>query len=125
MGRWNFDRRSSLKTSIHNFDIRLSLISITPLLFPAIMQPSVRRVLSGIQPTGVPHLGNYLGALVNWVNLQPGVASKGAAHDQVLYSIVDLHAMTVPYDATQLRHNSRFATHTFNTSLLQGYIRKS
>jgi hypothetical protein len=30
----------------------------------------IRRVFSGLQPTGVPHLGNYLGAIVNWVRLQ-------------------------------------------------------
>ncbi|XP_041663279.1 tryptophan--tRNA ligase, mitochondrial isoform X2 [Cheilinus undulatus] len=58
--------------------------------------PGVGRVFSGIQPTGVPHLGNYLGALENWVALQNQYPS-------VLYSIVDLHAITQPQDPTQLR----------------------
>lgn len=54
-------------------------------------------VLSGIQPTGVPHLGNYCGAVNKWVELQ----DKHDGDSQVtrLYSVVDLHAITVPYDA--------------------------
>eukprot|EP00794_Sanderia_malayensis_P000243 gene243-860_t len=59
---------------------------------------AVRRIFSGIQPTGVPHLGNYLGALKNWVSLQN-------EKDQVLFSIVDLHALTMPQDADILREN--------------------
>ncbi|KAG7463543.1 hypothetical protein MATL_G00177740 [Megalops atlanticus] len=57
-----------------------------------------RRIFSGIQPTGVPHLGNYLGALENWVGLQDACGS-------VLYSIVDLHAITMPQDPAHLRRN--------------------
>lgn len=53
-------------------------------------------MFSGIQPTGVPHLGNYLGALENWVALQD-------QNPSVLYSIVDLHSITVPQDPVQLR----------------------
>lgn len=53
-------------------------------------------MFSGIQPTGVPHLGNYLGALENWVALQNQSPS-------VLYSIVDLHSITLPQDPVQLR----------------------
>ncbi|XP_034549420.1 tryptophan--tRNA ligase, mitochondrial [Notolabrus celidotus] len=56
------------------------------------------RVFSGIQPTGVPHLGNYLGALENWVALQNQYPS-------VMYSIVDLHSITQPQDPAQLRSN--------------------
>jgi tryptophanyl-tRNA synthetase len=55
----------------------------------------MKRVLSGIQPTGVPHLGNYLGALRNWAKLQHQYHS--------LYSIVDLHAITLPQDPEKLR----------------------
>lgn len=75
------------------------------------------RVLSGIQPTGVPHLGNYLGALVNWVKLQPENSSTaahtsthrtGSGAGDVLYSIVDLHAITMPYDSNVLRQNCRY-----------------
>ncbi|XP_031611414.1 tryptophan--tRNA ligase, mitochondrial [Oreochromis aureus] len=60
--------------------------------------PRSGRVFSGIQPTGVPHLGNYLGALENWVSLQHQYPS-------VLYSIVDLHSITQPQDPTQLKSN--------------------
>ncbi|XP_078088822.1 tryptophan--tRNA ligase, mitochondrial isoform X1 [Mustelus asterias] len=56
------------------------------------------RVFSGIQPTGVPHLGNYLGAIESWVRLQD-------AYSSILYSIVDLHSITVPQDAGALRQN--------------------
>lgn len=60
-------------------------------------QPKV--VFSGIQPTGIPHLGNYLGALQQWVKLQDSIGPN----DTVIYSIVDLHAITMPKDAAQLR----------------------
>ena len=51
-------------------------------------------IFSGIQPTAIPHLGNYLGALRHWVGLQKSNASK------TFYCIVDLHAITtgVPND---------------------------
>lgn len=60
-------------------------------------------IFSGIQPTGVPHLGNYLGALQQWVRLQ------NTAHPstKLLYSIVDLHAITVPQDPEFLRQWKR------------------
>jgi tryptophanyl-tRNA synthetase len=58
--------------------------------------PSIRaRVLSGIQPTGSPHIGNYLGALKNWVNIQYDYES--------IYCIVDLHAVTVYQEPKELR----------------------
>lgn len=53
------------------------------------------RVFSGMQPTGGAHLGNYLGAIRNWVHQQD-------LYDNI-FCIVDLHAMTLPYDATTLR----------------------
>lgn len=67
-----------------------------------------RIVFSGIQPTGVPHLGNYLGALREWVLLQ----NSAPPDSTLLYSIVDLHALTLPQDAEALRSWRRqsFAT---------------
>lgn len=53
------------------------------------------RVFSGIQPSGDKHLGNLLGALVNWVGMQD-------EHDAV-YCVVDLHALTLPKDPAELR----------------------
>src|ERR687895_186382 len=58
-----------------------------------------RRVFSGIQPSGNLHLGNYLGALKNWVEIQD-------QYDN-FFCIVDLHAITVPQDPKVLRHKIR------------------
>ena len=55
----------------------------------------MNRIFSGVQPTGNLHLGNYLGAIRNWVTLQ---------HDyDCIFCIVDLHAITVPHDPVELR----------------------
>ncbi|HNV97127.1 MAG TPA: tryptophan--tRNA ligase [bacterium] len=51
-----------------------------------------KTLFSGIQPTGEFHLGNYLGALKNWVDLQ------NSGEYNCIYSVVDLHAMTIDYD---------------------------
>ncbi|KAM4806087.1 tryptophan--tRNA ligase, mitochondrial isoform X1 [Urocitellus parryii] len=59
---------------------------------------SMERIFSGIQPTGILHLGNYLGAIESWVRLQD-------EYDTVLYSIVDLHSITIPQDPTILRQS--------------------
>ncbi|PKX95758.1 tryptophan--tRNA ligase MSW1 [Aspergillus novofumigatus IBT 16806] len=69
---------------------------------------AIQTIFSGIQPTGVPHLGNYLGALREWVRLQ-NAAKEGT---RLFFSIVDLHALTVPQDASQLRNwrKETFAT---------------
>lgn len=60
---------------------------------------SNRRIFSGIQPTGNLHLGNYLGAIQNWVKLQNDY--------ECLFCIVDLHAITIPQDPTALRQSIR------------------
>jgi tryptophanyl-tRNA synthetase len=62
------------------------------------------RVLSGVQPTGALHLGNWLGAIRNWVDLQD-------SHD-TFFCVVDLHAITVPHDP------SRLAEDTLSTAAL-------
>lgn len=71
-------------------------------------QTSDHVIFSGIQPTGIPHLGNYLGALQQWVKLQ----ETSPATTKLIYSIVDLHAITVPQDPQQLKRWKReaFAT---------------
>lgn len=63
---------------------------------PAGIRP---RVLSGMQPTADLHIGNYLGALVNWVEVQH-------THE-CFFPIVDLHAITVPQDPAELRESTR------------------
>ena len=60
---------------------------------------SQQLVFSGIQPTGIPHLGNYLGALRPWVKLQNEGTSKSK---RCVFCVVDLHALTVPQNALQL-----------------------
>ena len=54
----------------------------------------MERVFSGIQPTGLIHLGNYLGALRSWVQMQDDY--------DAYYCVVDLHGITVPYNPTEL-----------------------
>ncbi len=63
------------------------------------MSETKPRVLSGIQPTGHVHLGNYLGAIVNWVKLQD-------THE-CLYCIVDMHAITVWQNPAELEQSVR------------------
>ncbi|MBL8658378.1 MAG: tryptophan--tRNA ligase [Rhodospirillales bacterium] len=61
----------------------------------------MNRIFSGIQPTGNLHLGNYLGALRNWVRLQDTF--------ECLYCVVDMHAITVWQDPAALRDSTRTA----------------
>src|SRR5437867_2028170 len=64
---------------------------------PAPVPP--QRIFSGIQPSGELHIGNYLGAVKNWVTLQRQYES--------FFCIVDYHAITVPYDPADLRQRTR------------------
>ena len=57
------------------------------------------RIFSGIQPSGELHIGNYLGAVKNWVALQ---------HEhEAIFCVVNYHAITVPYEAAELRRRTR------------------
>ena len=62
-------------------------------------EDSKKRVLSCIQPTGEIHLGNYFGALKNWVEMQ--------SKYECIYGVVDLHAMTVTYNPGELHQATR------------------
>lgn len=53
------------------------------------------RIFSGIQPTGTIHIGNYLGSIKQWIELQQS--------NECVFCIVDLHALTVPYDPKKLQ----------------------
>lgn len=57
-----------------------------------------KRILSGVQPTGNLHLGRYLGAIRNWVQLQNQY--------QCFYSVVNYHAITMPYNPAKLREQT-------------------
>jgi tryptophanyl-tRNA synthetase len=59
----------------------------------------MNRIFSGVQPTGNLHLGNYLGAIRNWVALQNEY--------ECIFCIVDLHALTLPQDPAELRASTR------------------
>ncbi|MEE8258971.1 MAG: tryptophan--tRNA ligase [Sphingomonadales bacterium] len=73
-----------------------------------IKKTSKERVFSGAQPTGNMHLGNYLGALKNWVRLQDDF--------ECLYCVVDLHAITTFQDPKTLRANTREAAAAYIAS---------
>ena len=60
--------------------------------------PARPRVLSGVQPTGALHLGNWLGAIRNWVDLQES--------HETFFCVVDLHAITVPHDPKRLAEDT-------------------
>ena len=63
------------------------------------MNSSGAKVFSGVQPTGALHLGNYLGALREWVRMQDEY--------NCIYCVVDLHAITLPHDPDELRAATR------------------
>ena len=62
----------------------------------------MNRIFSGVQPTGNLHLGNYLGAIRNWVAMQRDY--------DCIFCIVDLHALTVPQKPDELRAHTREVT---------------
>ncbi|XP_044472477.1 tryptophan--tRNA ligase, chloroplastic/mitochondrial isoform X2 [Mangifera indica] len=75
-------------------------VSLSQTAAPETSSSSVRkRIVSGVQPTGSIHLGNYLGAIKNWIALQNTY--------ETLFFIVDLHAITLPYDTQQLSKATR------------------
>ena len=61
------------------------------------------RIVSGIQPTGNLHLGNYLGAIRNWVRMQDELVATGG---EALYFLADLHAISQPHVPAELRQNT-------------------
>ncbi|KAJ1976032.1 Tryptophan--tRNA ligase, mitochondrial [Dimargaris cristalligena] len=77
---------------------------------PSLEDPAAR-IFSGIQPTGSLHLGNYLGSIRNWLNLQQAATAAQLdsvqAQRKLIFSIVDFHALTQPQDPTQLRSDIR------------------
>jgi len=80
-------------------------IARNPLQEKSPMSQPQNRVFSGVQPTGNLHLGNYLGAIKRFVDLQ-------ATHE-CIYCVVDMHAITVWQDPAELMHNTREVTAAF------------
>ena len=66
-----------------------------------------KKIFSGVQPTGNLHLGNYLGAIKNFVELQ------NEKENQCIFCVVDLHAITVKQDPKELKNNIRETAATF------------
>ena len=69
-----------------------------------------KKIFSGVQPTGNLHLGNYLGAIKNFVELQ------NEKDNTCIYCVVDLHAITLKQDPTELKNNIRETAATFIAS---------
>ena len=69
-----------------------------------------KKIFSGVQPTGNLHLGNYIGAIKNFVNLQNDIENS------CIYCVVDLHAITVKQDPIELKKNIRETTAAFIAS---------
>ena len=69
-----------------------------------------KKILSGVQPSGNLHLGNYLGAIKNFVNLQ------NEDDNQCVYCVVDLHAITVKQNPSELKDSIRETTAAFLAS---------
>ena len=69
-----------------------------------------KKIFSGVQPTGNLHLGNYLGAIQNFVSFQNQENTK------CIYCVVDLHAVTIKQDPSELKNNIRETTATFIAS---------
>jgi tryptophanyl-tRNA synthetase len=72
----------------------------------------MNRIFSGVQPTGNLHLGNYLGAIRNWVALQYDY--------ECIFCIVDLHALTLPQDPDALRRHTREVTAAYLAAGIDG-----
>ena len=77
------------------------------------LKTRTRRILSGVQPTGSLHLGNYLGAIRQWVNFQneecePVIdEEKGVKiFTENYFCVVDLHAITMPHDPKELEEST-------------------
>ena len=69
-----------------------------------------KKIFSGVQPTGNLHLGNYLGAIKNFVELQ------NEEDNNCIYCVVDLHAITLKQDPKELKNNIRETAATFIAS---------
>ena len=91
--------------------------------------PARKRVLSGMRPTGRLHLGNYMGALKNWVDLQNATHENGSPKYECFYFIADYHALTTDYaDTSELKKNVRdvaldFLAAGFDTKAARSFCR--
>ena len=71
-----------------------------------------KKIFSGVQPTGNLHLGNYLGAIKNFVEL------NNNDNNECVFCVVDLHAITIKQDPIELKNNIRETVATFIASVI-------
>ena len=84
-------------------------------------QPS-QVTFSGIQPTSIPHIGNYFGAIKLWVDIQNDQQTQKHTNNSLIISIVDLHALTLPKKASILKYFNSTKTSHHQTTLIYVYI---
>ena len=87
--------RPSIRSSAKRFDARARALAGRAGFHVAWL---AMRIFSGIQPTGTKHLGNYIGAIRQYV--------QGQDRGEAIYCIVDMHAITVAYDPAELRRST-------------------
>eukprot|EP00953_Heterococcus_sp_UTEX-ZZ885_P002170 1687-Heterococcus_DN1.PRE.1 len=102
--------RSSYRTGRRGLSMEASAAAAATEVNGAVTQkdkPATKlRILSGVQPTGSLHLGNYLGAIKQWVAMQEDGYEN-------FFCAVDLHAITVPHDPKKLKEDTLCATATY------------
>ena len=96
-----FNARLALRNSATRWSSQIRRTGLRAYTTPKQAEEQV--IFSGIQPTGIPHLGNYLGALQQWTRLQNTLPDT----TKLIYSVVDLHAITLPQNPAQLRQHKR------------------
>lgn len=98
-------RLSKITASIPRSNETLNFFS-DPKNAPVFKDGYLPRYYSGIQPTGVPHIGNYLGAVKKWVD-NSNSTPETTPRDKNIFSVVDLHAMTVEYKPRELNPKTK------------------
>lgn len=90
-------RRVTKKAGVRNYSTpTVQTVSIKD---PSFQLPNNSTILSGIQPTGTFHLGNYFGAIKSWHDLNTLVQTTGPeANNELFFFVADLHSLTVPQD---------------------------
>ncbi len=96
MARHASPLRLRLKQCFPSWVRQAQPLQFCPLALSSVYFLRMKRVFSGIQPTGEIHIGNYLGAIRNWVKIGEQIGKEA------IFCIVDYHAITIPHEAKQL-----------------------
>jgi len=109
----SFSRAFVARPLARRTSVRVFSAATEPETKPAPEKPKIRtsRILSGVQPTGSLHLGNYLGAIRQWVEFQdadPVVDEEGTTTiTENFFCVVDLHAITMPHEPKDLAESTK------------------